>query len=137
MSILYTVNSHPRAARHAKVDRPFPRDFRDVHVRLAQGCIPYVFAWEDVNPSSHVGVHESPSGSAAVQSPTPPFSGERDASHENVTDEALAVDIRTKNAERDKDEASAHPARRAVRRRRTQVYHRRIPHRLSGDVEVR
>ena len=65
---------------------------------------------EDVNPSSHVGVHESPSVSAAVQSPTPPFSGGADASHENVTDEALAVDIRTKmpNATRTK---RAHTAR--------------------------
>ena len=44
----------------------------------------------------HVGVHESPSGSVAVQSPTPPFPGGADASHENVTDASLREEPKTK-----------------------------------------
>ena len=66
---------------------------------------------ESLNPWLHVGVHEFPSGSAAVQSPTPPSPGGADASHENVTDAAVVVGITTRMPNATTTTKRAHTAR--------------------------
>lgn len=64
-----------RRATRRSIDRSHVTPRRSRPTR--SGVYPVRLRLEDVNPSSHVGVHESPSGSAAVQSPTPPSSGGR------------------------------------------------------------
>ena len=132
MSILYTVNCiRARRAARRSIDRSHVTPRRSRPTR--SGVYPVRLRLEDANPSSHVGVHES-LGQRGGAVPDAAVLRGADASREGVTDEALAVDIRT-NAERDKDEASAHRAT-SGETPPNSIYHRRIPHRLSGDVSA-